>query len=426
MSPKGWLPLLFLLPPHSSSTLTISLASWTTSLNCSTAQASISSLLNATYHQFWEASNQKFNLPSDLQIILPSDLCSGVAEIWPATQPDVTFSSSTKRSQYLGCGEQGKRLELELAEPQEDGSYGAAYVEEIMLELTQHLFGVFPEHGEEDSTMFPLTYLEEDKAMPTSCSNVPVQGNFIFPCSSEQDCLPSPNQTEVTSSLLYSTNRTMFPQMNKFCDSTNHNTISPTPQNLICSGQSVLEVIETTSGSFSRSYTPPMSNWSQLRRPSFSLLMDQGPGTRAHQDPDTKLDRRWTAFRTGWSSFFEAWPDHETFSVFLSEEINIPGPDPTNVTKGDFDLDYWRAKLFPYQTSGAYSANLSVTSRLLELNETLDNLSFPPLIILSASDEEPESADFEILMDIVEERQIPVFLFTFPGEHIFLRSQKKN
>ena len=262
--------------------------------------------------------------------------------------------------------------------------------------------------------------------MPTSCSNIPVQGNFTFPCSSEQDCLPSPNQTEVTSSLLYSTNRTMFPQMNKFCDSTNHNTNSPTPQNLICSGQSVLEVIGTASGSSSSSYTPPMPNWGQLRRPSFALLMDQGPGTRAHQDPGTKLDRRWTAFRTGWSSFFEAWPDHETFSVFLSEEIKIPSSqNPTNVTKGDFDLDYWRAKLFPYQTSGAYSANLSVTSRLLELNETLANLAFPPLIILSASDEEPESADFKILMDIVEERRIPVFLFTFPGEHIFLRSPKK-
>ena len=94
------------------------------------------------------------------------------------------------------------------------------------------------------------------------------------------------------------------------------------------------------------------------------------------------------------------------------------------MTKGDFDLDYWRAKLFPYQTSAAYSANLSVTSRLLELNKTLGNLSFPPLIILSASDEEPDSADFEILMDIVEERRITVFLFTFPGEHIFLRDQK--
>ena len=84
-------------------------------------------------------------------------------------------------------------MELELAEPHEDGSYDAAYVEEIMLELTQHLFGVFPEHGEEDSTMFPLTYLEEDKAKPTSCSNVPVKGNFAVPCSSEQDCLPSLN-----------------------------------------------------------------------------------------------------------------------------------------------------------------------------------------------------------------------------------------
>ena len=283
-----------------------------------------------------------------------------------------------------------------------------------MLELTRHLFGVFSEKGEEGSTRFPPTYLEEGKAKPTACSNLPIQGNFTFPCSSlQQDCLPSPNQTEVTSSLLYSTNRTIFPQISQFCDSTTHTINSPTPQNLICDGRSVLEVIESSSGSptSSTSFTPPSTKWTRFKSPSFALLMDQGPGTRLHQE-------RWTAFRTGWSAFFEAWPDNQRFSVFLSEEIKFGRPEPTNVTK-DFENDaYWRNELFNIHTSEAYSANMSVTSRLLELNSTLACLSYPPLIILSASDEEPDAEDFGILMDIIETQQIPVFLFTFSGEQL--------
>ena len=83
----------------------------------------------------------------------------------------------------------------------------------------------------------------------------------------------------------------------------------------------------------------------------------------------------------------------------------------------NFENDaYWRNELFDYKTSD--SANLSVTSRLLELNSTLNSLSYPPLIILSASDEEPDVAELGILMDIVETHQIPVFLFTFSGEQL--------
>ena len=288
-----------------------------------------------------------------------------------------------------------------------------------MLELTRHLFGVFGESGEENSTRFPPTYLEEGLAKPTACSNVPIQGNFTFSCSLQQDCSPSPNQTEVTSSLLFSTNRTIFPQMSKFCDSTTHTPNAPTPQNLICDGRSVLEVIESSSGSPSTGsapFTAPTITWTHLKPPSFALLLDRGPGTRLHQDPATQLDRRWTAFRTGWSAFFEAWPDNERFSVFLSEEIKFRRPQPTNVTKDFEDDAYWRNELFNYYTSD--SANLSVTSRLLELNSTLASLSYPPLILLSASDEEPDVADLGTLMDIVETHQIPVFLFTFSGEQL--------
>ena len=414
--------LLFLLPSRSTSTLTFSIDP-STPLNCSTVQDSISSLLNATYHQFWEATSQRFNLPPDPRIILPKGSCPELElfNIWPATQTNIILSSLTRRSQYLGCGEPGRRLELELADLQQDGLLGdAVYVEGVMLELTQHIFGVFGEKGEENSTRFPPTYLEEGKPKPTACSNVPIQGNFTFPCPLEQDCLPSPNQTEVTSSLLYSTNRTMFPEISQFCDSTTHTINSPTPQNLICDGRSVLEVIESSTGSASSSstsFTAPSITWSSFKSPTFALLMDQGPGTRLHQDPATQLDRRWTAFRTGWSAFFEAWPDDQNFSVFLSEDIKFGRPEPTNVTKQDFENDaYWRNELFNYFTPEDYSANMSVTSRLLELNSTLANLSYPPLIVLSASDEQPDVEELGILMDIIETQQIPVFLFTFSGQ----------
>ena len=301
---QKYLPLLsFLLPTESTSALTISLPS--TPFNCST----VSSLLNATYHQFWEATNQRFNLPPDPRIILPEVFTCPELEssgVWPTTQPNVIFSSLTRRSQYLGCGEPGRRLELDF---QEDGFLEDANVERVMLELTRHLFGVFGERGEESSTRFPPTYLEEGKAKATACSNVLIQANFTFPCS------PSPNQTEVTSCLLFSTNRTFFLQMSRFCDSTTHTPNTPTPQNLICDGRSVLEMIESSSGSPSSgsiSFTVPTITWTHLKLPSFALLMDRGPGTRLYQDPSIQgRDRRWTAFRTGWSAFFEAWPNNE-------------------------------------------------------------------------------------------------------------------
>ena len=306
----------------------------------------------------------------------------------------------------MGCGDPGRKLELELADLQQDGTWDDAYVERVMLELTQHLYGVFPEKGELLSPMFPPTYLEEGKAKLTACSNVPVQGNFTFPCSQEQDCEPSPNQTEVTSSLLFSTNRSIFPQMSRFCDSTSHTLNSPTPQNLICDGASVLQVIGNGNLSDPTIFTAPNITWSSLRFPSFALLMDQGPGTR--------LQQRWATFRTGWAAFFEAWPDDERFSVFLSEEIDFGISTPTNVTKKDFEDGFWRNQLFNFHTTSA--ASLSVTTRLLELDATLASLSYPPLIVLSASDEEPDVGDLGILMDIIEIHQIPVFLFTFSGE----------
>ena len=87
------------------------------------------------------------------------------------------------------------------------------------------------------------------------------------------------------------------------------------------------------------------------------------------------------------------------------------------MTKQDFENDaYWRNELFNYFTPEDYSANMSVTARLLELNSTLANLSYPPLIVLSASDEQPDVEELGILMDIIETQQIPVFLFTFSGE----------
>ena len=83
-----------------------------------------------------------------------------------------------------------------------------------MLLLTQHLFGVFDEFGTYGNSRFPAFYRDGADLVPTSCTNGPVAGNFSR-CDIDKDCLDEieEGQEDIVSSLLYSTNRTSFPQV---------------------------------------------------------------------------------------------------------------------------------------------------------------------------------------------------------------------
>ena len=84
-----------------------------------------------------------------------------------------------------------------------------------MLLLTKHLFGVFDESGAYGDSRFPAFYREAGDLVPTSCTNSPVAGNFTR-CDVDKDCLDEieAGQEDIVSSLLYSANKTSFPQVN--------------------------------------------------------------------------------------------------------------------------------------------------------------------------------------------------------------------
>merc|ERR1711970_722454 len=109
----------------------------------------------------------------------------------------------------------------------------------------QYLYGVFPETGSHHSVQFPLFYQAQGEVTLTSCTNNPVGGNFSSECLQTQDCSDSinTNQTNISSSLLFSLDKTLFPNITTVCDAETHNKLSPTPHNLICGPTSVKEVI---------------------------------------------------------------------------------------------------------------------------------------------------------------------------------------
>ncbi len=82
-------------------------------------------------------------------------------------------------------------------------------------EWLKYSFGLFEEHGHADSEVYPEYYWKLDTVAPNSCSNVNISGNFNESCITEPDsCSVTPGQNdEVLTSLLYSSNNTLFPQV---------------------------------------------------------------------------------------------------------------------------------------------------------------------------------------------------------------------
>jgi hypothetical protein len=100
--------------------------------------------------------------------------------------------------------------------------------------------------------------------LPTACTNQPIRGNFTQEClTNPESCSFQPGQTDITSSLLFNTDANSFPEVKKIsllmtagfdqalalfqirevCNSRTHNADAPTRQNLLCSYQSVQDVI---------------------------------------------------------------------------------------------------------------------------------------------------------------------------------------
>ena len=106
--------------------------------------------MDRSYQLFWKATKERKNFPSSINLILPPGSCSH--NNYPRTRRKRGSVFYTAAPPLLlqpgGCGEQGVHLGLQ------EGNLGSRDLENTVL-LTRFLYGVFPEHGAENSSRFP-------------------------------------------------------------------------------------------------------------------------------------------------------------------------------------------------------------------------------------------------------------------------------
>ena len=186
---------------------------------CEETKQAVRILLEDTYSLFYYSATGA-NLPPNISVILPDTLCQG--ETQHSDSRIVLGDGDTRILQYAGCGEQGVLLHYSMQD---------STAEQFMVSIMQYLYGVFPETGYHHSPRFPLFYQTQGEVALTSCTNIPVRGNFSTEClqtqvhikdishttrsSTPQDCSDSinTNQTNITSSLLFSLDKTLYPNV---------------------------------------------------------------------------------------------------------------------------------------------------------------------------------------------------------------------
>jgi hypothetical protein len=84
----------------------------------------------------------------------------------------------------------------------------------FIVEWVKYKYGVFDEFGSHNDPMYPKFYRQGLIAVPTSCANIALAGNFSQDCMESGDCPFQDGQVAVTSSFLYSQNQTLFPNVN--------------------------------------------------------------------------------------------------------------------------------------------------------------------------------------------------------------------
>ena len=191
--------------------------------DCSGAVAKIENFIRSSSMALSEATMQQallgnvaVQIPAHWNNGCPQDL---VTRRIPEKATDVMVRAnltSTGTVQFEPCGMKGKRVDLDLdvlLQGSDDGVKG------FVSELTKYLFGVFDEHGYEGSEQFPPYYRTvQGLVEPNSCTNFELSGNFGESClenPNDVNCTLNPEQNQVVSSLLYSADPIVFPQVSR-------------------------------------------------------------------------------------------------------------------------------------------------------------------------------------------------------------------
>ncbi|XP_023340983.1 uncharacterized protein LOC111710999 isoform X2 [Eurytemora carolleeae] len=307
--------------------------------------------LNKTNTLFWRAVDKTRNLPHNINLIIPPGFCQDQNYNRTRRVQGSAFITSSPSSivQPGACGEPGYQLNLGFTNTRRNRQLNENL--ENMVYLTRFLYGVFPEHGVESSSMFPLFYRNRS-----------------------ENCLDriEENQINVTSSLLFSTDINKFENMERYCTRTTHVQSSPTLQNLICSEKSVMEVLDFKD---QVELLAPVINILQREEiNAFFFILDTG----------AEIRRVWSVFRAGLAPSYKTLPDSTKLTVrySVSDPMNI-----TDVQKQNLTEDFIKTKVFPESLLGFPDQPLAGVHLLYQNMDLIEQIGFPNIIIVTASSE---------------------------------------
>jgi len=114
--------------------------------------------LNETNTLFWRAVDKTRNLPHNINLIIPPGFCQDQNYNRTRRVQGSAFITSSPGSivQPGACGEPGYQLNVGFTNSRRNRQLNENL--ENMVYLTRFLYGVFPEHGVESSSRFPLFY----------------------------------------------------------------------------------------------------------------------------------------------------------------------------------------------------------------------------------------------------------------------------
>ena len=127
-------------------------------LKCSNTLYLFQDKLNKTNTLFWRAVDKTRNLPHNINLIIPPGFCQDQNYNRTRRVQGSAFITSSPSSivQPGACGEPGYQLNVGFTNSRRNRQLNENL--ENMVYLTRFLYGVFPEHGVESSSRFPLFY----------------------------------------------------------------------------------------------------------------------------------------------------------------------------------------------------------------------------------------------------------------------------
>ncbi|CAG0894257.1 unnamed protein product [Cyprideis torosa] len=222
-------------------------------------------MLNSASDFLYQALDGKAKFRS-ANVILPKSWspseCGGKSLIYAQPEAyqvlideaDVVHGPAPFTIQPRGCGEPGLLTVLtpEFLRGVDYGDKGRAFVHE----WAKLRYGVFEEYGFADDPLYPAVHTEYAAGMEqaanlaaTGCADAEIKGEFLPPGCVGPTCTDfrptneedfNETATEASTSIMY---LQYLSSVTRFCNSSNHNRVSPNRQNAFCGGRSVEVVI---------------------------------------------------------------------------------------------------------------------------------------------------------------------------------------